>query len=120
MIIRRNVPGDRMFFIDHGQAVMETESEERELCDGDFFGGQSNLHSSDRGVPGASVKILLLLTMKASWGSFRTVISLSAVSKPFCSLLLASWYIERKIKLQINNAKNGIAREVSLSSQLIH
>lgn len=40
VIIQRNVPGDRMFFIDHGQAVMETESEERELCDGDFFGGR--------------------------------------------------------------------------------
>lgn len=43
VIIRRNVPGDRMFFIDHGQALMETELEERELCDGDFFGGQSIL-----------------------------------------------------------------------------
>lgn len=40
-IVQRNVPGDRMFFIDHGQVVMETESEETELCDGDFFGGES-------------------------------------------------------------------------------
>lgn len=39
-IVQRNVPGDRMFFIDHGQVVMETESEETELCDGDFFGGE--------------------------------------------------------------------------------
>lgn len=41
-IIQENVPGDRMFFIDHGQVLMETDSEtdyERELCDGDFFGG---------------------------------------------------------------------------------
>uniref|UniRef100_A0AAQ6IET8 Cyclic nucleotide-binding domain-containing protein n=1 Tax=Anabas testudineus TaxID=64144 RepID=A0AAQ6IET8_ANATE len=39
-IIRQNVPGDRMFFIDHGQVLMETDSYERELCDGDFFGGK--------------------------------------------------------------------------------
>lgn len=38
-IVRENVPGDRMFFIDHGQVLMETDSYERELCDGDFFGG---------------------------------------------------------------------------------
>lgn len=44
VIIRQNAPGDRMFFIDHGQALMETESEERELCDGDFFGGGFHFH----------------------------------------------------------------------------
>ncbi|KAK1902912.1 Potassium/sodium hyperpolarization-activated cyclic nucleotide-gated channel 2 [Dissostichus eleginoides] len=37
-IVRENVPGDRMFFIDHGQVLMETDSYDRELCDGDFFG----------------------------------------------------------------------------------
>lgn len=42
-IIRQNVPGDRMFFIDHGQVLMETDSNERELCDGDFFGGEFDL-----------------------------------------------------------------------------
>lgn len=42
-IIRQNVPGDRMFFIDHGQVLMETDSYERELCDGDFFGGELDL-----------------------------------------------------------------------------
>lgn len=41
VIVRRNVPGDRMFFIDHGQVLLETDCEERELCDGDFFGGGS-------------------------------------------------------------------------------
>lgn len=44
VIIRRSAPGDRMFFIDHGQALMETELEERELCDGDFFGGGFYFH----------------------------------------------------------------------------
>lgn len=39
VIVRQNVPGDRMFFIDHGQVLMEMDSYERELCDGDFFGG---------------------------------------------------------------------------------
>lgn len=39
VIVRQNVPGDRMFFIDHGQVLMEADSYERELCDGDYFGG---------------------------------------------------------------------------------
>lgn len=39
VIVRQNVPGDRMFFIDHGQVLMEMDSYETELCDGDFFGG---------------------------------------------------------------------------------
>lgn len=39
-ITRQNVPGNRMFFIDHGQVLMETDSYDRELCDGDFFGGK--------------------------------------------------------------------------------
>lgn len=43
VIIRQNVPGDRMFFIDHGQVLEETDSYERELCDGDFFGGGLDL-----------------------------------------------------------------------------
>lgn len=43
VIVRQHVPGDRMFFIDHGQVLMETDSYERELCDGDFFGGEFGL-----------------------------------------------------------------------------
>lgn len=43
VIVRQNVPGDRMFFIDHGQVLVETDSYERELCDGDFFGGGLDL-----------------------------------------------------------------------------
>ncbi|XP_061579304.1 potassium/sodium hyperpolarization-activated cyclic nucleotide-gated channel 1 [Cololabis saira] len=38
VIVRQYVPGDRMFFIDHGEVLMETDSYERELCDGDYFG----------------------------------------------------------------------------------
>ena len=38
-IIRQSAPGDRMFFIEHGQVLEETESSQRELCDGDYFGG---------------------------------------------------------------------------------
>ncbi|XP_024116361.1 potassium/sodium hyperpolarization-activated cyclic nucleotide-gated channel 1 [Oryzias melastigma] len=38
VIVRQHVPGDRMFFIDHGQVLLETDSYERELCDGDYFG----------------------------------------------------------------------------------
>ncbi|KAJ0047347.1 hypothetical protein NL108_002548, partial [Boleophthalmus pectinirostris] len=37
-IVRENVPGDHMYFIDHGQVLVEADSYERELCDGDFFG----------------------------------------------------------------------------------
>ena len=42
VIVRQYVPGDRMFFIDHGEVVMETDSYEREMCDGDYFGGGSD------------------------------------------------------------------------------
>ncbi|AWP13541.1 putative potassium/sodium hyperpolarization-activated cyclic nucleotide-gated channel 4-like [Scophthalmus maximus] len=38
VIVHQNMPGDRMFFIDHGQVLIETDSDDRELCDGDFFG----------------------------------------------------------------------------------
>ena len=39
VIFRLNSPGDRMYLIDHGQVSVETDSVERELCDGDYFGG---------------------------------------------------------------------------------
>ncbi|XP_076027815.1 hyperpolarization activated cyclic nucleotide-gated potassium channel 5 [Genypterus blacodes] len=38
VIVRENASGDRMFFIDHGEVLVENESCERELCDGDYFG----------------------------------------------------------------------------------
>lgn len=43
VIAHQYVPGDRMFFIEHGQVLMESDSEEKELCDGDFFGGWSDM-----------------------------------------------------------------------------
>ncbi len=39
IIIRQNTPGDRMFFIEHGQVLEENEYFQKELCDGDCFGG---------------------------------------------------------------------------------
>lgn len=39
VIIQENAPGDRMFFIEHGQVLEENDDFHRELCDGDFFGG---------------------------------------------------------------------------------
>lgn len=39
VIVRESAPGDRMFFIDHGEVLEECESYQRELCDGDYFGG---------------------------------------------------------------------------------
>lgn len=38
IIIQQNAPGDRMFFIEHGQVLVENEFFQRELCDGDYFG----------------------------------------------------------------------------------
>ncbi|KAL6484815.1 hypothetical protein MHYP_G00068600 [Metynnis hypsauchen] len=38
VIMCQNTPGDRMFFIEHGQVVVETDSFQQELCDGDYFG----------------------------------------------------------------------------------
>lgn len=40
VIIYNNTPGDRMFFIEHGLVIVETETSETELCDGSSFGGQ--------------------------------------------------------------------------------
>lgn len=41
VIVQQNGPGDRMFLIEHGQVLVE--SLEKELCDGDHFGGQAAL-----------------------------------------------------------------------------
>ncbi|XP_072541264.1 hyperpolarization activated cyclic nucleotide-gated potassium channel 5 isoform X2 [Salminus brasiliensis] len=38
VIMRHNTPADRMFFIEHGQLVVETDCFQQELCDGDYFG----------------------------------------------------------------------------------
>ncbi|XP_035378627.1 potassium/sodium hyperpolarization-activated cyclic nucleotide-gated channel 2-like [Electrophorus electricus] len=38
IVIRQNAPGDRMFFIEHGQVIVETQSFQKELHDGDYFG----------------------------------------------------------------------------------
>ncbi|KAJ7984300.1 hypothetical protein DPEC_G00363300 [Dallia pectoralis] len=38
VIFQRNTPGDRMFFIEHGQVLVETDSFPQELADGDYFG----------------------------------------------------------------------------------
>ncbi|KAM9448874.1 potassium/sodium hyperpolarization-activated cyclic nucleotide-gated channel 1-like isoform 2-T2 [Salvelinus alpinus] len=38
VIFQQNAPGDRMFFIEHGQVLVETDSFSQELADGDYFG----------------------------------------------------------------------------------
>uniref|UniRef100_A0AAY5K376 Cyclic nucleotide-binding domain-containing protein n=1 Tax=Esox lucius TaxID=8010 RepID=A0AAY5K376_ESOLU len=48
VIFHRNAPGDRMFFIEHGQVRVETDSFPQELADGDYFGGQSCLMTKGR------------------------------------------------------------------------
>ncbi|XP_023193182.1 potassium/sodium hyperpolarization-activated cyclic nucleotide-gated channel 1-like [Xiphophorus maculatus] len=69
VIVRQNVPGDRMFFIDHGEAAMETESYERELCDGDFFGETCVL---TKGKHLATVKALTdCQCFSLSWDDFQ-------------------------------------------------
>ncbi|MED6236203.1 hypothetical protein ATANTOWER_005794 [Ataeniobius toweri] len=69
VIVRQNVPGDRMFFIDHGEALMETESYERELCDGDFFGETCVL---TKGKHLATVKALTdCQCFSLSWDDFQ-------------------------------------------------
>ncbi|KAA0715866.1 Potassium/sodium hyperpolarization-activated cyclic nucleotide-gated channel 1 [Triplophysa tibetana] len=47
IIILKNTPGDRMFFIEHGQVLEKNEFFERELCDGDYF-GESCLITKER------------------------------------------------------------------------
>ncbi|XP_005745343.2 potassium/sodium hyperpolarization-activated cyclic nucleotide-gated channel 1-like [Pundamilia nyererei] len=69
IIVRQNVPGDRMFFIDHGQALVETDSYERELCDGDFFGETCVLN---KGKHLATVKALTdCQCFSLSWDDFQ-------------------------------------------------
>uniref|UniRef100_A0A8C8BQ98 Cyclic nucleotide-binding domain-containing protein n=1 Tax=Oncorhynchus tshawytscha TaxID=74940 RepID=A0A8C8BQ98_ONCTS len=43
VIFQQNAPGDRMFFIEHGQVLVETDSFSQELADGDYFGGQAQI-----------------------------------------------------------------------------
>ncbi|XP_076118881.1 potassium/sodium hyperpolarization-activated cyclic nucleotide-gated channel 3 [Alosa pseudoharengus] len=38
VIVRQNAPGDRMFFIEHGQVLVATNTFKIELCDGNYFG----------------------------------------------------------------------------------
>lgn len=68
VIVRENVPGDHMYFIDHGQVLMEADSYERELCDGDFFGETCVL---TRGKHLATVKALTeCQCFTLSWDDF--------------------------------------------------
>lgn len=59
IIVRQNVPGDRMFFIDHGQVLLETDSGERELNDGDFFGGETLSDTFGKSFPGLTSLLAL-------------------------------------------------------------
>ena len=47
VIARENAPGDRMFFIDHGEVGLEAGSFQKDLCDGDYFGGGFNVGRPD-------------------------------------------------------------------------
>ncbi|KAL2081092.1 hypothetical protein ACEWY4_022945 [Coilia grayii] len=38
VIVRQGAPGDRMFFIEHGQVLVATDTFRKELRDGDYFG----------------------------------------------------------------------------------
>lgn len=48
VIVQQNGPGDRMFLIEHGQVLVE--SLEKELCDGDHFGGKALVKKKSLGV----------------------------------------------------------------------
>ncbi|XP_051512783.1 potassium/sodium hyperpolarization-activated cyclic nucleotide-gated channel 3-like [Myxocyprinus asiaticus] len=39
IIIRKNAKADRMYFIEYGRVLLKTQCLQRELCDGDHFGG---------------------------------------------------------------------------------
>ncbi|KAM9802637.1 hyperpolarization activated cyclic nucleotide-gated potassium channel 5 [Syngnathus typhle] len=72
VIIRENAPGDRMFFIDHGQVLEENDDFHRELCDGDFFGEACVL---TRGKHLATVKALTdCQCFSLSWDDFQEVL----------------------------------------------
>ncbi|XP_061826855.1 hyperpolarization activated cyclic nucleotide-gated potassium channel 5 isoform X2 [Nerophis lumbriciformis] len=72
VIVREGAPGDRMFFIDHGQVLEENDSFRRELCDGDFFGEVCVL---SRGKHLATVKALTdCQCFSLSWDDFQEVL----------------------------------------------
>ncbi|XP_076840442.1 potassium/sodium hyperpolarization-activated cyclic nucleotide-gated channel 2-like isoform X2 [Brachyhypopomus gauderio] len=50
VIIQQNAPGDRMFFIKHGQVIVETSSFQEELCDGGHFGEMTLLTREGQGA----------------------------------------------------------------------
>ncbi|XP_073688940.1 potassium/sodium hyperpolarization-activated cyclic nucleotide-gated channel 3-like [Garra rufa] len=72
IIIRQNTPGDRMFFIEHGQVLVENEFFQRELCDGDCFGESCLL---TRGRHLATVQALTICQLfSLSVDSFHAVL----------------------------------------------
>ncbi|XP_071760167.1 hyperpolarization activated cyclic nucleotide-gated potassium channel 5 [Centroberyx gerrardi] len=72
VIVRQYAPGDRMFFIDHGQVMVETESCQRELCDGDYFGETCVL---TKGKHLATVKALTdCQCFSLSWDGFHAAL----------------------------------------------
>ncbi|XP_066497272.1 potassium/sodium hyperpolarization-activated cyclic nucleotide-gated channel 1-like isoform X2 [Hoplias malabaricus] len=48
IIIQPHALADRMYFIEHGQVIMEAESFQKQLCDGDHFGDLALLISGKR------------------------------------------------------------------------
>ncbi|XP_026074821.1 potassium/sodium hyperpolarization-activated cyclic nucleotide-gated channel 1-like [Carassius auratus] len=72
IIIRQNAPGDRMFFIEHGQVLVEKEFFHRELCDGHYFGESCLL---TRGRHLATVQALTICQLfSLSVDSFHSVL----------------------------------------------
>ncbi|XP_055011055.1 potassium/sodium hyperpolarization-activated cyclic nucleotide-gated channel 1 isoform X3 [Boleophthalmus pectinirostris] len=71
-IVRENVPGDHMYFIDHGQVLVEADSYERELCDGDFFGESCVLTRGKHLVTAKALTDCRCFTL--SWDDFQEVL----------------------------------------------
>lgn len=72
VIVRENVPGDHMYFIDHGQVLVEADTYERELCDGDYFSETCVLN---KGKHLATVKAITeCKCFSLSWDDFQEVL----------------------------------------------
>lgn len=72
VIIRSESHGDRMFFIEHGTVLVETESSQEELVDGDHFGEVSVLTGGKYEATVRAMTTCQIFTLSAN--SFREVL----------------------------------------------
>ncbi|CAL8372260.1 unnamed protein product [Arctogadus glacialis] len=97
VIARENAPGDRMFFIDHGEVGLEAGSFQKELCDGDYFG---EIRVLTKGKHLATARALTdCQCFSLSWQGFQqALVGFPDVRKD----------LEKLVQLQADQGSNGV------------